>query len=54
MDIIKEKVHTSILNNYSDQKLESTFDLLYNSINEFLDKVKDATESIEELVITGT
>lgn len=54
MDIIKEKVHTSILNNYSDEKLESTFDLLYNDINEFLNRVKDDTESIEELLITGT
>lgn len=55
MDILKEKVHMAMLNDYSDEKLESSFSILYNDINSFLNKVNDNTEEdLENLLIEGT
>ena len=36
MEVLKEKIHTSILNDYSGEKINSSFEILYNKINEFL------------------
>ncbi|MDY4734867.1 hypothetical protein [Terrisporobacter sp.] len=51
---MKEKIHNSILNDYSGEKINSSFEILYNKINEFLDKIDDDTDSIEDLLIEGT
>lgn len=54
MEVLKEKIHNSILNDYSGEKINSSFEILYNKINEFLDKIDDDTNSIEDLLIEGT
>ena len=54
MEVLKEKIHKSILNDYSGEKINSSFEILYNKINEFLDKIDDDTNSIEDLLIEGT
>ena len=54
MEVLKEKIHNSILNDYSGEKINSSFEILYNKINEFLDKIDDDTDSIEDLLIEGT
>lgn len=54
MDILKEKIHSSMLNNYTDVKIESSFDILYNNIKEFLNKVDEGVDSIEDLLIEGS
>ena len=54
MEVLKEKIHNSILNDYSGEKINSSFEILYNKINEFLDKIDDGTDSIEDLLIEGT
>ena len=54
IEVLKEKIHNSILNDYSGEKINSSFEILYNKINEFLDKIDDDTNSIEDLLIEGT